>query len=237
MLASDLISDVSFHLEDPTHVRWTLDEKLRWLNVAALQVVLVRPDAKSKTESLQLAAGTYQALPSGALRFLGLLRNMGADGATPGVAVTPADRETADQVTPDWHFEEADTVVRHFMLDPDDPTHYWVTPPVHATTAVYATVRYSLSPTLIPLQTDAPAYDSANDLVDLLDIYRGPLGEYLQYLCLTGDREVAVSAIADSHKQAFYDALGIKSAKDLLHSPKSRERPYDPTPRPESFGV
>src|ERR1043165_998831 len=60
-------------------VRWTIDEMSWWLNGGQRQIVLLRPDAYSRTQSLQCVAGTLQRIPTASLRLLKVTRAMGTD--------------------------------------------------------------------------------------------------------------------------------------------------------------
>jgi len=107
ILAQDLINDIAAELSDPQFVTWSADELLAYLNAATLRVCLVRPDASSSVESLQLVAGTKQSIPATARRLLGIDRNMGADGSTPGKVITSTDKRSMDLYNPNWHKDTA----------------------------------------------------------------------------------------------------------------------------------
>ena len=74
----DVVKRVEDLLQD-TNVRWPRLELQNWINESYLQIVLMRPDANSKTATLTCVAGTRQTLaasfPTG-LRLLDVVRNL-----------------------------------------------------------------------------------------------------------------------------------------------------------------
>ena len=112
MLASAVIASVAEVLSDNAYLNWTQDQLLGWLNDGQRAIVLVRPDASQITDALLLVSGTRQSLPSGSVRLMTVIRNMGSDGITPGQAVRLVERATKDELDPDWHSADADTVLR-----------------------------------------------------------------------------------------------------------------------------
>lgn len=228
MLASYPIRMARDALQDDGAVRWSLDDLIDYLNAAQYALVSVRPDAKSTIAAVQLASGTRQAIPSGGIRLLNVTRNMGADGVTPGKVVTLAQRNSFDLNRPGWHTDTAKTAIRHFFFDNRHPKDFYVWPPVHATIAVYVEMMYSVEPAMMPLSTDAPAYDAYEDVIDVSGIFVNPLLEFMLYRAYQKDAETANAMLASQHLQLFYSQLGIDSAKAALHSQENRDRPYSP---------
>jgi len=228
MLAAYPIRLASQALQDETFVRWTLDDLIDALNASLLALVEVRPDANSTTEADQLAAGTRQALPEGGIRLLNVIRNMGADGATPGRVITLAQRNSFDLNRPGWHTDTAKTAIRHWIFDNRSPRDYYVYPPVHATTAVWAEILYSKEPDLIPSTTDSPAYDADDTEMGVSGSFVNPILEFMLYRAYQRDGETANAMLAAQHLQQFYALLGIGSQKASLHSQENRDRPYSP---------
>lgn len=214
MQASDVIDDVRKTLNDNSEIRWTTDELISYLNAAMLQVALVRPDASAKTEAIQLVAGTKQSIPSGGLRLLDVIRNMGTDGATPGYPVTPVDRTNLDLSNRLWHKTAGKTAIKNFSFDEKTPKTFYCTPPVSSTTAVYAEISYSDSPTPVT---------AVGDTLPLDDVYRMPLHDWV--LRMAFGKEIASSrsqALSARYENAFYQSLGIKSRADIAVTPNAK---------------
>ena len=215
ILAQDLINDIAAELSDETFITWTAAELLAYLNAAILRVCLLRPDASSSVESIQLVAGTKQTLPATARRLLDIYRNMGADGATPGKVITSTDTRSMDLFNPNWHKDTAKTAIDHFMYDEETPDTFFVTPPVHATTQVHVEMKLANNPAVIA--------DAAIENVTINDVYRPALEHWMLYKAYDKETDSAHSvAEAKFHFQAFNQLFGLKGKIDVAYSP-SRE--------------
>lgn len=212
ILAQDLINDIAEELSDPDFVTWSSAELLAYLNAATLRVCLLRPDANSSVEAIQLVAGTKQSLPATARRLLDVDRNMGSDGTTPGKIITAVDKKSMDLYNPSWHKDTAKTYVDHFIYSEKTPKTFYVTPPVHATTAVWVEVDLANNPTEIT--------DAAAENVQVDDVYRPALEHWMLYKAYGKETDSAES-LADSkfHFQAFNQLFGLKTKVDGAYSP------------------
>ena len=143
--ARDILYNVGVQLGDPTHVLYPWRNKLRALNNAQRQIVLICPDASTVNESVQLTPGSKQTIPASGVKFMKLIRNMGDDGATPGDIIDAVTEQEMNQRR-GWHTATAATNIAHYIEIPNNPRNYYVYPPVHATTEVYAELLYSSAP-------------------------------------------------------------------------------------------
>lgn len=202
MQAAALITRANDILQDLTEVRWTLEEKLRWLSDMQRAIVLYLPETHCINGAVPLIAGTTkQTLPTAALQLIRLTCNMGADGLTPGRVIRLVDREILDAQVPTWHTDAAGVEVKHYVFDKLDPKTFYVYPRPAATLQVGAI--YSTAPAELT---------AAADTLTLDDVYAGPLLDGLLYRCYSKDAEYAKNpALAASYYQAFITALGIKS--------------------------
>jgi len=215
ILAQDLINDIADELSDADHITWSADELLTYLNSATLRVCLLRPDASSSVESIQLVAGTKQTLPATSRRLLDIFRNMGSDGATPGKIITATDQRSLDLYSPNWHKETAKTVIDHFVYDEETPDTFFVTPPAHATTDVYVEMKLANNPAII---TDASAEN-----IQVNDVYRPALEHWMLYKAYDKETDSPHSVSeAKFHFNAFGQLFGLKGSVDRAYSP-SRE--------------
>jgi hypothetical protein len=225
MLAISLINlcareyqDVAFERIAKNAAGAALTNGANWLdllNDAQRAVVLARPDANSVTESIQLAAGTRQALPAGALRLLDVSRNMGSDGLTPGRAVRFAERDVQDMVDRDWHTGAPGSVVRDvFYNDKKDPLAFWVRPRIAAAATVHIEATLSKPPTDV---TDADAGS-----ITISDVYASPLQAWMLFRAYS----MATQAMnqfqrAQFYLGTFYNMLGVKMRNDVFFSPNA----------------
>lgn len=226
MLAAYPIRMVSQILQDKTHVLWTLNDLIDALNAATYALASIRPDSKSTIVAVTLAAGTKQAIPTGGVRLLNITRNMGVNGTTPGKAVTLAQINSFNLTRPGWHTDKTSTVVRHFLFDNRAPKDFYVWPPVPATPVVQVEMVYSGEPTLIPLTTDAPAYDPLTQQLDVSGTFVNPLLEFMLFRAYMKDGKTKNEMLANQHLQQFYSFLGFDSQKAAIHSQENRDRPY-----------
>jgi hypothetical protein len=160
----DILYAVSNQLQDidPQFERWTQRELVTWLNEGQKAIAKYVPSSCSRVDAVKLVAGTKQqilkipaasVLRDGAnpdadvygIAVTSVVRNMGANGSTPGRAVRLVDRETLDQYTPDWHVETG-TEISGFTYDPKTPQVFFVTPGVKAGANVWVDIQYAFNP-------------------------------------------------------------------------------------------
>ncbi len=112
--AQTIIDKAAKQLLDSNNLKWTRAELLSWLNDGLRQIVLMQPNATNTRSSVQLVAGTRQKLPTGGWMLLGIYRNMGTTGTTPGRAVRISSRELLDAFNPNWHTATASTTTTNY---------------------------------------------------------------------------------------------------------------------------
>ena len=211
ILVSEILADIIGELNDPNDDWWTESQLIGFINDAMRQLSLVRPDATSVVEVVTLVPGTKQAVPTARRRLLNVIRNMGADGNTPGAVVWPVDRASLDSFNPDWHQDPEAVAIDNFILDEDYPKTYYVTPPVHSTTVVQVEVAFSVNPTLVSASGDTMTVD---------DVYKGPILHWALYRAYAVETESITSTKrAEEHKIEFYQSLDIKIRVDTGASP------------------
>lgn len=205
---SDIITRATDLLQDQTNVRWPSDELLRYINDCRREIAIVRPDLYAVTTTVTLVAGTKQSLPTDGVRFLDGVRNMGADGVTPGKAVRITEREILDAQRPDWHTEAAGPI-RHFMFDERSPRTFFVYPPAAAGQKME--LVYAKSPVDITATTTELTEE---------DIYTGAILDYVCYRAFSKDAEYAGNnERAMMHYQQFLNAIGGGAKVNMIVSP------------------
>lgn len=166
----ELLWKVSSLLNDtaPQFNRWTEQELVSFLNDAQLAITKFLPSACSRIDRIRLAPGTRQSIetipasrrlhgdgstPAGdvfGVAILDFIRNMGADGNTPGDAIPKAvDRRMIDVTRPNWH-TRVGPKVRQVVYDPKTPKYFYVDPGAPADTQVWIEIGYTARPTPIP---------------------------------------------------------------------------------------
>ena len=216
MLASAVINRAAVLLQDTTNVRWPRLELLDWLNDAALQIVMLRPDSSVANASVTLIAGTKQSIPEAGLRLLDVIRNV------TGRAVRLVSREILDAQNPDWHTSAGAAVIKHYSVDLRDPKRFYVFPPATASAAVE--VLYSVPPTACADETST---------VGISDIYVNQIVDLMMFRAYSKDAEYAGNAAkADACMKRAMDLLGAKTAIDIAaDATKSQSNLINPNAR------
>jgi hypothetical protein len=215
--AQQIVDRAEKLIQDETNVRWPEAELLGWLNDGQREIVLAKPDAYTKNQALQLAAGTKQALPTDGLMLLDVVRNMGTDGTTAGAAIRVVSREVMDAQNPNWHTDTASATVKHYVFDPRDPKRFYVWPKSAGTN--YVEIMYAAIPADVLIGAT----------ITLDDIFMGALIDYILYRAYSKDTEYAGNVNrAGTHYQAFANALGLKSAAQMASNPNLTHVPFNP---------
>jgi hypothetical protein len=203
LTAQNILDRSSMIIQDLTNVRWPQSEILNWLNDARRELAVVRPDIYSTSQTLTLAAGAKQALPSNGLRLMDVPRN------TNGAAITITNRGFLDQQQPSWHQQTAvGGVIRHFMLDERDQRTFWVYPPALSSSSVE--IIYQQAPT---------DYTVASVLTAFEELYGGAMVDYICYRAFSKDSEYAGNANrALAHYQQFINALNGGRQTDFAYN-------------------
>ena len=190
-----IILRVSIILNDDEHVRWPLDELLGWINDAAGEIVVRRPQANSIIADLTMVEGALQSIPERGIQLLDVVRNK------PGKSISRVSRGLLDDQEPDWYDRKTTDKIRHYTLELETPKRFYVYPPAKAGAVVEA--KYSQQP--------AAVTDPVAGIVDLDLEYIGPIVSYVLYRSYAKDSEYANGTLAVTHFQAFNEALGAST--------------------------
>lgn len=208
-LASAVLSKAAIILQDVTNVRWAISELLGWLNDGQQEIVLLLPEACTKTQTVVLSPGTRQALPTDGIRLIAITRNMGNAGNTPGRAVRVIDRAVLDAQLPNWHTDSASQTTMHYAFDSRNPKSFYVYPP-QPSPAGHVEMVYSFSPTAV----------ANTDPITLDDIYVNALLDFILYRAYLKDAEYTQNAQrAQIHYETFLKSLGMKEPSDQSVEP------------------
>ena len=212
--ADDYVVDSALLYGDVDYDRVEESDWIRYLNAAIRALVLVRPDAGSTTENVQLIAGVKQSIPTDSLRLLDIPRNMGVDGSTPGKIITPSKRQHLDYANLLWPAATGDTAVDNFSYDNNAPTIFYVTPPVSSTVDVYVEMQVSQLPTAVTAIGDATGTN---------DVFFEPIVQYMLYKAFSADDEDVEFAKATQYMQNFFNLLQVETATSQAAGPESKE--------------
>lgn len=190
-------------LQDTSNTRWAVAELLNWFNDGQREIVLRKPDAYTTQAALALTAGTRQSIPATGIQLIDIPRNLGADGATPGRAITTIPRDVLDGSIRNWHSSTAASTIQHFCFDERQPKSFFVYPPAVVGTNVE--IVYAVAPAEILIGD----IDGATMTLD--DIYANALLDYILFRAYLKDSDaVGNSQRAMAHFNLFLNALGAK---------------------------
>lgn len=223
-----VIDRVQTTLQDTTGVRWpVVSELVLWINDAQREIALLKPDASAKNETLTLATGTKQSIPSDGNRLLRAVRNMSAaSNGTGKRSVRLVSREVLDAQTPDWHDPTVSgdaahtSVVKHYIYDEANPRNFYVYPGVSG--SAYLEIIYSANPSTV----------TQSDNLEVPDLYGNAVMNYVLYMAYMKDAEYAGnSQRAANHYQIFTSSVTGKGQVDAITTPNMDEnRPAPTTP-------
>jgi hypothetical protein len=214
--AQSLITKVRLILQEttPGGMRWKDPEMLGWINDAQREIVLVKPNTSARNTNIPLVEGTLQSIPSDGVSLLKAVRNVSGSTNTstdtPGRSIRISEVEILDAENPEWHYENPNLEVLHYMFDEDDLTHFYVYPPQPVSPG-HLNIIYSASP--IELQ-------ALTDNLSIRDIYANQVVDYVLFRCYLKDATYAGNAQrAQTHYQLFRESLGLKAQIEMATSP------------------
>lgn len=210
ILASAITARAGRILFDDTHVAHPEAELLDWLNDGQRVAVIHKPDANSVVQTVQLQEGTEQVIPTDADRFIRLIRNMGADGLTPGRIIRQGDWEDMDHNNPSWHTDTADGEVRHYFYDARFPQSFFVWPP-QPDPAHHVQGAFSMATADV---------DDPDNPITISDLYADALLNWMLFRAYSKDSKRRDPAKAASYYNLFATQLGIKERMEILAEPR-----------------
>jgi hypothetical protein len=213
-IVDDYVVDSALLYGDVGYNRVEEPDWIRYLNAAIRALILVRPDAGSTTDNVQLVAGVKQSIPTDSLRLLDITRNMGTDGATAGKIITPTKRQHIDFSNLLWPAATGDIAVDNFSYDKNAPTVFYVTPPVHAVTAVYVEMITSKLPTTLA---------ATDDSMEINDLFFEPLVQYMLYKAFSADDEDVEFQKATQYLSNFFNLLQVEQKAAHENGPEVKE--------------
>lgn len=251
ILAKDVLRRVSVQLTDAPDAagqfeRWTERELVDWLNDGQRVIAKYLPSSCARIDVIKLTAGTRQSiekvlatnikngdgLAATDLRgkiLLDVVRNMGADGATPGRSVRVVAREQLDASSPTWHQEKASSV-REFTYDPRTPNYFYVYPGADPAASVWVEVAWLVNPAEIPYLQDSMRIDGASTaLISIDDEFVDDLVNYMLARAQMKDAEVAGNSnLAAGFTNLFVSSINAQAKALTGVNPNLKTLPFTP---------
>lgn len=220
MTGTDVDTAVQAILGDSARGHWSLAQIQQWIHEGEVEHAIAAPASVTHTVNLSpTAASATQQLPAQYSKLLDIVQNMGADGSTPGRAITFTSLDRLRAVKPNWRTETG-SEVRHFMRDERDERTYFLWP----TPADSIKVESIVMALPVPLT-------ALSDVLTVGDAYLGSMTDYVLHRAYASDAEDAQNAnLSTMHFAAFAQKLGIKTTNWKAASPvrNSGESPTYP---------
>lgn len=232
----DFLRMVSTTLQDanPQFSRWTEVELVNYANFGQVAIATYLPQAGSRIDAIRLQPGTRQdltkilaaniipgdgsvAADTFGIALLDVVRNMGANGSTPGRVIGDVDRASKDADDPDWH-TSVGTEVREYVFDKATPKAFYVSPGVHPVTAVWAEVAWMAEPKRIPAGGEPGSehykFDGADvTVLGINDQFVEDLHNYVIALALMkGSKNTVNLPKAQAHASLFISSINAQAS-------------------------
>ncbi len=251
-LVRDLLFRASSQLNDlsPQFTRWKQRELVDACNDGQRAIAKYIPSSSARVDAVKLVAGSKQSIElilaasiipgNGAAAanvngtyFQTAIRNMGANGATPGNVVRVIDREVLDTGTPDWHVPPTGTYagVRGVVFDPRFPKIFYVWPAVPAGTTWWLEQSMLADPVLVPHAAEDTYVWTGSDATatSIDDKYVDDLLNYIMARAFMKDAEWAANpAMAQNYTSLFVGSINVQVAALTGVNPNLQSLPFNP---------
>ena len=215
IIASSFLYRISTQLQDPTNVKWPIDELVRYLNDAQRELSNVRPAAYQNYETMALTPGHMQSLSSEVATKL--IKVMANATGTKGV-VTIVSVDQLDATVRNWRSQSSNTVL-HYMYDERTPLKFQVYPPAGAAASVE--LSYARLPDYIGSPANGGTWADASGTVNVSDLFANALQHYIFFKAYSKDAEYASNAaLAQANYVMFQQIAGMEMAGTAAVSPK-----------------
>ena len=239
ILVKDAMYRVSVILQDvvPQFAYWPEHELVQWMNDAQAAITKFLPSACSRVDIVKLKAGSRQSiekilaadckpgdgstptLPIYGKVLLDVVRNMGADGASPGKAIRLIDRDVKDGQSPGWHAVAGDGTVDSFMYDPRTPRYFYVSKPATVSPVTWIEIAYTAQ----PLQIDNSG--TATDTITIDDEFLDDVVNYVVARAHMKGSKYGDPSKAVAYTGMFTSSLNAKVTAATGNSPQLKMLP------------
>ena len=196
----ELINNVRVTLQDELAVRWTDAELIDYINDAARQCVVIKPDCNPITEEFVCAAGykqSFSSLSTELVQLLEVVQNTTTGGNTDERPVTFLKRNVLDSEQPTWRQTASSVTIQYYMYDVQQRDIMYVYPPATGG----ATIELVYSGVPLPVTV-------VGDDLPLQDIYAPAITNYVLWRAYNKDIDFSGNVdLAGGYYAAFYQAL------------------------------
>lgn len=250
-LVKDLFFRASSQLQDlsPQFTRWTQRELVDALNDGQKAIAKYMPWSCARVDAVKLKPGTRQSIELIAAADIipgdgstpaqvagtvmqSVMRNMGANGSTPGRAVRVIDREILDINSSDWHSAAlASTPVSAFVFDPRTPKVFYVSPGIPANTNWWVELSFLADPVSVAHAIEGTyGKDGASAVtISVDDKYVDDLLAYVLARAFMKDAEYAANPqMAAAYTTLFTASINAQAAAVTGVNPNLQSLPFNP---------
>jgi hypothetical protein len=198
--AQDIIDQAATTLFDRHALVWHPEELAMALQQGLALLVATHPTLHVVPRRWQLQPGIEQPVPPDALGLIDLHYCYAGDTLTPERAVTRVTAESLNAIDPTWPAHPPESVVEHFIYDPNNPRRFLVYPAQPSDRPAWVELACSEVPQL---------GGALSDPLPVPDMYIGPLGDYILSQAYTKNIEIADLNRSAMHYQRFAQAIGL----------------------------
>lgn len=195
-----LLDDIALILQDNStdedERAWPASELVGYYNREVRALAAKSPDAVTRTESVKLASGFRQYIPSEGITLIAVLMNMGTDGNTPGTVVSMcnlAELQVSDQA---WNQATAEEEILNAAADPGDDRSFYTYPPSDGSGQVL--LEYAIVPTEVVWDDDD---DWFNAVVEIQEKYIKQLENRILARCYKKDTDIPGNLARENDNQ------------------------------------
>lgn len=250
-LVRTFLHSVGTTLQDmsPQFFRWPERELVIYTNYGQMALAKYLPTVGMRSDAIKLRPGTKQDLTKvlaadikpgdgsaavdtfGISLAKGVMRNMGADGLTPGRPIRTVDSATVDAQDPDWH-SNTRAQVREIAFDKSLPRVFWTVPGVPAAGAVWVELPWLAEPKRVPAggAPGAEIYAAAGASAELLGVHDQFVEDLHNYVVamalMKGSKNMQNMPKAQAHAALFTASINAQAAALTGVNPNLKLLPF-----------
>lgn len=218
LVVGDVIARVATALFDTNMAKWSQAELLGYLNDGQRVIGTMQPTGTQQIVSAPLVAGARQIIPANGWLLMDVIRNMGANGTTPGRAIRVISRRLLDGFDSFWMTGPRSAEVQGYFYDLRDQAAFFVYPP--STGGVFVEINYAVVP--VPLTSMAQA-------ITIFDVMEEALYNYMMYRACSKLSEYSPGPqVASGYWTLFNQALEVRAKVEGEVSPNDSLAPMQP---------
>lgn len=206
--AAYVMQQVGRIVQDVDAVRWSAPELADYINDGLNEIVRLKPNAHPETITIDLTSGTKQTVPAGYLTISRAIRNIASDDSPGRMIDTLTSLELMNDLWPGWHTTSVlpfRALVAAVVHDIADPRTFYVAPGNDGTGRIEAMVGSYPTAITLTANSDPTTY---TETVDIADVYRMPLVNYVTHRCYAKDALVPGAAERSAaHLALFNEAI------------------------------